>query len=210
MAARPARPAGGGRQRRTALPREQLLATAMAMIAEDGLERLTMAALGREVGMSSGHLVYYFPSKDELLLQTLQWSEEQLGAERRAALARRVPVRERLDLLVDLYLPQGHRDPHWALWLEVWNRSQSADDAVRARQLELELAWHRDLVALLVEGAAGGEFRAVDAERLATRTRALLDGFGTHLVVGLPGVRRADVLGHVRDHFDAALAPDGG
>ncbi|MGP3986392.1 TetR/AcrR family transcriptional regulator [Streptomyces sp. 3N207] len=196
-----------GSRRRAAQPRERLLATAMEMIADRGLDRLTMAALGREVGMSSGHLVYYFKTKDELLLQTLQWSEEQLGAERRAALARRIPARERLDALVELYLPVGHRDPHWALWLEVWNRSQSGDDEVRARQLELELSWHRDLVALLVEGMTRGEFAAVDADRFATRTRALLDGFGTHLVVGLPGVDRELVLGHVRDHFDESLTP---
>ncbi|MBO8203315.1 TetR family transcriptional regulator [Streptomyces smyrnaeus] len=195
--------------RRAAQPREQVLAAAMEMIAERGLDRLTMAALGREVGMSSGHLVYYFKTKDELLLQTLQWSEEQLGAARRAALARRTPVRERLDALVELYLPHGHRDPHWALWLEVWNRSQSGDDEVRARQLELELSWHRDLVALLVEGMAQGEFAAVDADRFATRTRALLDGFGTHLVVGLPGMDRELALGHVRDHFDESLTPGG-
>ncbi|MDK1476100.1 TetR/AcrR family transcriptional regulator [Streptomyces sp. 549] len=200
------RTGAGGRARRPAQPRERLLAAAMEAIADSGLDRLTMAGLGREVGMSSGHLLYYFKTKDELLLQTLQWSEERLGAQRRAALARRTPVRERLDALVDLYLPQGPRDPAWALWLEVWNRSLSADDEVRARQLELELAWHRDLVALFVEGAARGEFRAVDAERFATRTRALLDGFGTHLVVGLPGTDRAAVLGHVRDHFDASLA----
>ncbi|MGI5348610.1 TetR/AcrR family transcriptional regulator [Streptomyces sp. CA-250714] len=204
---RPRRAGSNGGRRRAAQPRERLLATAMEMIAERGLDRLTMAALGREVGMSSGHLVYYFKTKDELLLQTLQWSEEQLGAERRAALARRIPARERLDALVELYLPDGHRDPHWALWLEVWNRSQSGDDEVRARQLELELSWHRDLVALLVEGMARGEFATVDADRFATRTRALLDGFGTHLVVGLPGVDRAQVLGHVRDHFDESLTP---
>ncbi|MBO8192536.1 TetR family transcriptional regulator [Streptomyces oryzae] len=182
----------------------------MEMIAERGLDRLTMAALGREVGMSSGHLVYYFKTKDELLLQTLQWSEEQLGAQRRAALARRIPARERLEALVELYLPDGHRDPHWALWLEVWNRSQSGDDEVRARQLELELSWHRDLVALLVEGMAKGEFATVDADRFATRTRALLDGFGTHLVVGLPGVDRPLALSHVRDHFDESLTPGKG
>ncbi|NLU71046.1 TetR/AcrR family transcriptional regulator [Streptomyces sp. HNM0574] len=198
---------GNHRARRPAQPRENLLGAAMATIAEHGLDRLTMAGLGRQVGMSSGHLLYYFKSKDELLLQTLQWSEEQLGGERRSALARQVPVRERIDTLVDLYLPTGHRDPHWALWLEVWNRSQYADDEVRARQLELELAWHRDLVALLVEGAAHGEFRPVDADRFSTRTRALLDGLGTHLVVGLPGLDRTTALGHVRDHLDAALLP---
>ncbi|MFG2096453.1 TetR/AcrR family transcriptional regulator [Streptomyces sp. NPDC048612] len=193
-------------RRRLTQPREQVLAAAMATIAAEGLDRLTMAGLGREVGMSSGHILYYFGTKDELLLQTLQWSEEQLGAERRAALSRRVPARERLDALVDLYLPEGHRDPRWTLWLEVWNRSQNADDETRERQLELELAWHRDLVALLVEGVSKGEFRPVDAERLATRTRALLDGFGSQLVVGLPGTDREEVRGHVREFLDETLS----
>ncbi|MFG2136200.1 TetR/AcrR family transcriptional regulator [Streptomyces sp. NPDC048650] len=197
-------------RRRLNQPREQVLAAAMATIAAEGLDRLTMAGLGREVGMSSGHILYYFGTKDELLLQTLQWSEEQLGAERRAALSRRVPARERLDALVDLYLPGGHRDPRWTLWLEVWNRSQSADEETRERQLDLELAWHRDLVALLVEGTSKGEFRPVDPERFATRTRALLDGFGTHLVVGLPGTDRAVVRMHVAEFLDESLHPSGG
>ncbi|MFE7541504.1 TetR/AcrR family transcriptional regulator [Streptomyces platensis] len=193
-------------RRRLNQPREQVLAAAMATIAAEGLDRLTMAGLGREVGMSSGHILYYFGTKDELLLQTLQWSEEQLGAERRAALSRRVPARERLDALVDLYLPEGHRDPRWTLWLEVWNRSQNADDETRERQLELELAWHRDLVALLVEGISKGEFRPVDPERFATRTRALLDGFGSQLVVGLPGAEREEVGDHVREFLDESLS----
>lgn len=193
-------------RRRLNQPREQVLAAAMATIAAEGLDRLTMAGLGREVGMSSGHILYYFGTKDELLLQTLQWSEEQLGAERRAALSRRVPARERLDALVDLYLPEGHRDPRWTLWLEVWNRSQNADDETRERQLELELAWHRDLVALLVEGISKGEFRPVDPERFATRTRALLDGFGSQLVVGLPGTEREEVRVHVGEFLDESLS----
>ncbi|MFF9477237.1 TetR/AcrR family transcriptional regulator [Streptomyces sp. NPDC014733] len=194
-------------RRRLNQPREQVLAAAMATIAARGLAGLTMAGLGREVGMSSGHILYYFGTKDELLLQTLGWSEEQLGADRRAALARRVPVRERLDALVDLYLPDGPGDPRWTLWLEVWNRTRTADDAARERQLDLELAWHRDLVALLVEGASDGTFRTADAERLATRIRALLDGFATHLVVGLPGTDLAAVRAQVAEFLDETLTP---
>ncbi|MFC9084765.1 TetR/AcrR family transcriptional regulator, partial [Streptomyces sp. NPDC057062] len=91
----------------------------MAMIAERGLEKLTMAALGREVGMSSGHLLYYFGSKDELLLRTLEWSEGRLGAERARLLARSGTARERLDGYVELYEPDAHRDPHRTLLLEV-------------------------------------------------------------------------------------------
>ncbi|MFD7497097.1 TetR/AcrR family transcriptional regulator [Streptomyces sp. NPDC059832] len=194
------------RRRNTAPPREELLAAAMATIAERGLDGLTMAGLGREVQMSSGHLLYYFRTKDELLLQTLEWSEGRLGAERRALLSGPGTARERLDGYIDLYLPDGHRDPHWTLWLEVWNRSQNADDDARARQAAIEDAWHRDLVALLDGGAAAGEFHAVDAERFATRLRALLDGFSVHVAVGLPGTGRSQVLAQVGEFIEESLA----
>ncbi|MEE1744981.1 TetR/AcrR family transcriptional regulator [Streptomyces sp. NPDC006641] len=193
------------RRRNTAPPREELLAAVMATIAERGLDGLTMAGLGREVGMSSGHLLYYFRTKDELLLQTLEWSEGRLGAERRALLAGPGTARERLDGYIDLYLPDGHRDPHWTLWLEVWNRARNADDDARTRQAAVEAAWHRDLVALLDGGAAAGEFRPVDAERYATRLRALLDGFSVHVAVGLPGTGRPQVLAQVREFIEESL-----
>ncbi|MGW0208069.1 TetR/AcrR family transcriptional regulator [Streptomyces sp. NPDC003233] len=198
--------AGAARARKNAPPREEVLAAAMDMIAERGLEKLTMAALGREVGMSSGHLLYYFRSKDELLLQTLEWSEGRLGAERGRLLARPGTARERLSAYVDLYVPDGHRDPHWTLWLEVWNRSQNADDEARARQVAIEGAWHRDLVALIAEGISRGEFRRVDADRFAARLRALLDGFSIHVAIGLRGTDREQVLAHVREFIEEGLA----
>lgn len=188
----PAAPAPAPRRRNQAAPpREELLAAAMDTIAERGLDGLTMAGLGRQVGMSSGHLLYYFRTKDELLLQTLEWSEGRLGAERSALLSRPGTARERLDGYVDVYVPDGPRDPHWILWLEVWNRSQNADAEARARQAAIEGAWHRDLVAILAEGVSRGEFRPVDPDRFATRTRALLDGFSVHVAVGVPGTGRS-------------------
>ncbi|MFI5472396.1 TetR/AcrR family transcriptional regulator [Streptomyces cacaoi] len=202
--------AGPARARRNAPPREDVLAAAMEMIAERGLEKLTMAGLGREVGMSSGHLLYYFHSKDELLLRTLEWSEGRLGVERARLLARAAPARERLEAYVDLYVPDGHRDPHWTLWLEVWNRSQNAavDAVARDRQAAIEGAWHRDLVALLAEGVSRGEFRRVDPDRFAARLRALLDGFSIHVAIGLRGTGREQVLGHVREFLAESLLAD--
>ncbi|OEJ97908.1 transcriptional regulator [Streptomyces thermolilacinus SPC6] len=183
-----------------------MLAAAMATIAERGLDGLTMAGLGREVGMSSGHLLYYFRTKDELLLRTLEWSEGRLGAERSALLSRHdLPVTDRLASYVELYVPDGPRDPHWTLWLEVWTRSQNADAEARDRQAAIEGAWHRDLVALLAEGVSRGELRPVDPDRYAARLRALLDGFSVHVAVGLPGTGREQVLTHVREHLDETL-----
>lgn len=200
-------PAAPRRRNNAAPPREELLAAAMDTIAERGLDGLTMAGLGRQVGMSSGHLLYYFRTKDELLLQTLEWSEGRLGAERSALLSRPGTARERLDGYVDVYVPDGPRDPHWILWLEVWNRSQNADADARTRQAAIEGAWHRDLVAILAEGVSRGEFRPVDPDRFATRTRALLDGFSVHVAVGVPGTGREQVLSHVREFIEQDLLP---
>ncbi|ARP72501.1 transcriptional regulator [Streptomyces pluripotens] len=203
--------AKAARARRNAPSREEVLAAAMAMIAERGLEKLTMAALGHEVGMSSGHLLYYFHSKDELLLQTLEWSEGRLGAERGRLLTRSGSARERLDAYIDLYVPDRHGDPHWTLWLEVWNRSKNADADGRDRQAAIEGAWHRDLAALLAEGISRGEFRPVDPDRFAARLRALLDGFSIHVAIGLRGTDREQVLSHVREFVaETLLAPPSG
>ncbi|MFE7133638.1 TetR/AcrR family transcriptional regulator [Streptomyces sp. NPDC057638] len=196
------------RRRNVAPPRESVLAAAMATIAERGLDGLTMAGLGREVGMSSGHLLYYFRTKDELLLRTLEWSEERLGARRGELLSRQDPAAARLTAYAELYLPDGPRDPHWTLWLEVWQRSQSAGDDARARQAAIERAWHRDLAALLAEGVSRGEFRRLDPDRAATRLRALLDGFSVHVTVGLPGLTRAHALAHLDEFLtESVLAP---
>ncbi|GJF28885.1 transcriptional regulator [Kitasatospora sp. NE20-6] len=201
------------RARRAARPREEVFATARAAIAEHGLDKLTMAGLGRELRMSAGHLLYYFGSKDQLLLETLRWSEEQLGERRRAALARTdLTVRQRLAAYAELYLPEGPGDPRWILWVEVWGRSPASAE-IRKGQLEIETPWQADLVALIEEGAASGVFRvpaaagdgpAAVADR-ARQIRALLDGFAVPLAIGLPGADRTDAAAQVASAAAALL-----
>lgn len=190
--------------RRPAPPREEVFAAAMEAIARQGLAALTMAGLGRRLGMSAGHLLYYFGSKDRLLLETLGWSESELGERRRTALAADAPAARRLDDYVALYLPTGAGDPRWALWVEVWGRSLAVE-AMRTGQASIEAAWRTDLVALLRQGIAAGEFRAVDPERFAVRLGALLDGFGTPVVTGVPGTSRETALAHIGEYLDDSL-----
>ncbi|MFF5713237.1 TetR/AcrR family transcriptional regulator [Streptomyces sp. NPDC012756] len=175
--------AGTARRRDGNVTQERMLEEAMAAIAEDGLASLTMSALAERLGTSGGHILYYFGSKDLLLLAALRWSEAALAEERRALLARRITAERKLDLFLRLYLPRGPRDPRWTLWIELWARTPG-NPALREAQAELDAGWQEDLEALLTAGAARGRFAPLDAGARASELLALLDGLSTRVVLG--------------------------
>ncbi|NUR88831.1 MAG: TetR family transcriptional regulator [Nonomuraea sp.] len=184
------------RRKRLEQPREVVLQAALDAIAESGLDAMTMAALGKRLGISGGHILYYFGSKDRLLVETLRWSEDLLGARRTELLARDAPAAERLADYIDLYLPTGRADPRWTIWLAVYGRSLGDPDVLQAGT-DLERVWAADLRTLLDSGAAAGEWPPIASEPgrdFITRLHGLLDGFALQIVIGTPGVDRAQRL----------------
>jgi AcrR family transcriptional regulator len=51
--------------------RDELLAAAVELAAEEGLSRLTFGRLAKRVGISDRTVVYYFPTKDDLVRHVL-------------------------------------------------------------------------------------------------------------------------------------------
>lgn len=48
--------------------REQIVQAAVAIIAEQGLQNLSLSEIEKKAGMSRGQLTYYFPTKEDILL----------------------------------------------------------------------------------------------------------------------------------------------
>src|SRR5437660_6832075 len=48
--------------------REQIIEAAVAVIAEKGLQNLSLSEIEKKAGMSRGQLTYYFPAKEDILL----------------------------------------------------------------------------------------------------------------------------------------------
>ncbi|MGW3085330.1 TetR/AcrR family transcriptional regulator [Streptomyces sp. NPDC001108] len=182
------------RRRDGHLARERMLEEAMTAIAEDGLASLTMSALAKRLGTSGGHILYYFGSKDRLLLEVLSWSENTLTEERRTLLAGRAGAGRKLDLFLELYLPRGPRDPRWTLWIELWARTAS-NEPLRQAQAEIDRGWQKDLETLLAQGVRQGRFAAdLDPSARADELLALLDGLSTRVVLGQRGADRERAL----------------
>ncbi|MBT2510352.1 TetR family transcriptional regulator [Streptomyces sp. ISL-98] len=189
--------AGAARRRDGHFAQERMLEEAMAVIAEQGLAALTMSALAERLETSGGHILYYFGSKDRLLLEALRWSEADLTKERRTLLSRRTTAERKLDQFLELYLPRGPRDPRWMLWIELWARTP-ANEELRQAQEEMDRGWQEDLEALLTKGVAQSRFAAMDVPERAGELLALLDGLSTRVVLAQRGSDRRRALASAR------------
>jgi AcrR family transcriptional regulator len=162
--------------------RDAVYRAAMTLIAERGIDATRISDIGRLAGMSAGHVMYYFGTKERLLLETLRWSEAELGAIRAAALRHGRAGWPKLRHFTDIYLPDGVADPRWMLWIETW-RIRAAD--LSAPLDALERRWRDDLEHIVRDGAGRGIFREVAVDDFAIRYIALLDGLAIEIVEGI-------------------------
>lgn len=159
----------------------------MDTIAERGMAGLRMTDVGKRVGMSPGHILYYYRSKQRLLLETLRWSDDRLAVQRARELPALATARERLTRFIAIYLPTGRTHPEWLLWLQAW--ALGAEDAEVAHVTgELNARWAGDLAALVDFGSVRGEFAAVDAACFSEEFIAVLDGLSLHVLHDTPAL----------------------
>jgi AcrR family transcriptional regulator len=154
--------------------RDRVLRAALDLIIEAGIDQVRLAEIARRAGMSSGQVMYYFTSKEHILLETLAWQEQQDSARRAAALAKVTGAWRQLERFIELYLPGTHPDPSWILWLEAWARAPHNKQVSRFLE-QLLNPWRDDLDALVDRGVAEGAF-ALPAEDFTRRFIAVLDG----------------------------------
>ncbi|MDO7868247.1 TetR/AcrR family transcriptional regulator [Nocardioides jiangxiensis] len=176
-----------------------MLEVAWELLIERGLADLTLAELGRRVETSAGHLLYYFGSKDGLLLEVLRWSEAQLWARWEESRAEEATFAERFDLFCRQFMPSGLGDPRWLVWIEVWPRVLRIEE-LREPYEELDAVWRDELTRLL--GEAGAE----NAAALSRRICALLDGLSVAIVLGEDDVSVDAAVDHARALLPADLA----
>jgi len=156
--------------------RDRVLQAALDLIIEVGIDRVRLAEVARRAGMSSGQVMYYFTSKEHILLETLAWQEHQDLLRRRATLADVTGAWRKLEEFIGLYLPADPADPSWILWLEAWARAPHNREVSKFLD-ELINLWRDDLTEIIARGIEAGEFAApANLDDFTYRYIAVLDG----------------------------------
>lgn len=168
--------------------REAVLQAALDVVVERGLANTRMSDIAERVGMSAGNILYYFESKDDLLMELLRWSEDLLLRRALEEFERLPSYTERLRRLTELAGPSGPSDPAWIVWLEVWSLSPH-DERIGQGHAELDRRWVSVLTDLVRSGQEAGEFSAeTDPADFAVRYGATMDGLAIKVVAGIDGM----------------------
>jgi|SRR5436190_10154167 len=170
--------------------RDRVLKAALDLIIEAGIDQVRLAEIARRAGMSSGQVMYYFTSKEHILLETLAWQEHQDGIRCRAALARVTGAWRQLERFIQLFLPAAPPDPAWILWLEAWARAPHNKQVSRFLE-ELLNPWRDVLAGIVARGVAEGAFAApAEMDDFTRRFIAVLDGLAIQRLQQMQGSSR--------------------
>jgi AcrR family transcriptional regulator len=131
--------------------REDILDGALAAAFEDGLSQLTFGRVAKRLGISDRIVVYYFPSKDDLVAEVLQ----AMGLELQAAIATAfaTPVADHVEMLRTAWpiLASPTSDPVFALFFEAGGLAAIGREPFRTLVPQLMEAWI-EWAASLVSG----------------------------------------------------------
>lgn len=182
--------------------RVQVLEAALEVIASRGLANTRISDISARARMSSGHVLYYFKTKDMVLMEALRFVEDEIHETAERTLPAVPAGTKRLEALLKLNLPEGPGDPRWMLWLESWTLAPH-DPHVAGLTSDLDRRWIGLLARVVRDGVDAGAFSCGDVDAFAGRFSALFDGLAVQVVTGSHGRTPGSAL---RACLDAAAA----
>ena len=166
---------------------QEILEAAARVITDRGLAETRIQDIAERCGVSPGLILYYFESKDRLLVEALTYANDKYYLAQARDLRRLDSAREQLWRLIDLsvpgLLPEFERLEEWALWIEIWVRALR-DPALAKEREVLDRRWRQSIADIVRSGRSTGEFDVgEDADEIGMKLGALIDGLAIQVLM---------------------------
>ena len=166
--------------------RIEMLRAAAELICERGFGDTRIADVAKRAGVSSALVIYYFGTRDRLLVDALRYSEESFYEAAERMLAEVPSLRERLSLLIQWTCVQEGADEipgAWGLWFDLWAQAFRHDE-IKAGRAERDSRWRK----MIVDALDSSDLSAKDKRMFALEFAALLDGLSIQVALDDPEV----------------------
>jgi AcrR family transcriptional regulator len=167
--------------------RVEMLRAAAELICERGFGDTRIADVAKRAGVSSALVIYYFGTRDRLLVDALRYSEESGYEAMEQKLAEVPSLRERLSLLIRwTCVPEADDEipGAWGLWFDLWAQAFRHDE-VKAGRVELDARWR----AMIADAVKSADLDTdINIRMFALEFSALLDGLSIQVALDDPEV----------------------
>lgn len=170
--------------------RTEMLRAAAELICEVGFGDTRIADVARRAGVSSALVIYYFGTRDRLLVDALRYSEESFYEAAEKMLAEIPSVRERLSMLIRwTCVPTADNEipGAWGLWFDLWAQAFRHNE-IKAGRVELDARWRTMIVDAIGSADDYEVDAAVDARMFALEFAAMLDGLSIQVALEDPEI----------------------
>jgi|SRR5664279_3706006 len=170
--------------------REQMLRAAVELICERGFDETRIADVAKRANASSALVIYYFGTRERLLVDALRYSEENFYDAAEKMLAEVSSVRDRLSMLIRwTCVPENAGDVPgaWGLWFDLWAQAFRHPEVAQDR-VELDGRWRKMIIDVVKAGQADGDIAKVNINRFVLTFAALLDGLAIQVALQDPQV----------------------
>jgi AcrR family transcriptional regulator len=153
-----------------------LLRHAYHLISERGVHAVTLEDIATEASVSKGMLIYYFKSKENLVLATMRWALSATADRIRAAMTgARTPEARVLAMIDAIWVRAEINRAFYLTYLDLAGRAARNESFT-----ELSATFHSIVDGLYAEavrdGVEAGDFEVESVEEAATVVRAVIDG----------------------------------
>lgn len=155
---------------------EHLIRHTYRLIGSKGMHRTTLQDVADSAGVSKAVIVYYFKSKDNLVLRTMKWVLARVAQRIRRAIARADSPEDKIKAMIGSIFIDAKRNRNFYLaYTDLIDYAARKDDfqdlSTTFRSVVNSL--YADIIR---SGLEDGSFKASDADTAATVVRAVIDG----------------------------------
>lgn len=164
--------------------RQQIIEATIAVIGRKGYAGTRLADVARQAKVSYGVVGFYFNTKDELLLATLQWLADEYTRVWRDAVARAGPSpAERLRAIIDAdFSRKIASEKKIAVWYAFWAEARTRS-SYRKLCAQLYNDYHWQVRTLIQEMIDQGGYTDLDAHQVTVALNAMTDGMWLDLQI---------------------------
>lgn len=186
--------------------KREIVAAAAAVIAEQGIQHLSLSEIESRIGMSRGQLTYYFKTKEEILLAVFDRMLELMCQQNAEAEFERLDWLEIVKevMLIVLQDPPAHPEFH-ALQHTFLSQTSHRDD-FRKKLADLYEDWRsRSAESLKRDLRKRPAARRVSPRTLATLVQAIFHGLAVQRAADPKAINTRDVIRLCLDMLETYL-----